>query len=77
MDNIAQRQKVYIEARPFASGDSECDSVLDQLHQAYTEAHESDPPDIRDGFWKLDVLLGHLPLMIIKLFWMTRNTGQT
>ena len=62
MDNIAQRLKAYIEAHPFAPGDSDYETVLDQLYQAYQESHESDPPDIRDGFQELDDLLRHLPL---------------
>jgi hypothetical protein len=45
MDNIAQRLKAYIEAHPFDSGDSDCETVLDQLYQAYQESHESDPSD--------------------------------
>ena len=63
MDNtLAQRLKTYIEAYPFDPGDSDYETVLDQLYQAYTESHESDPPDIRDGFRELDDLLRHLPL---------------
>ena len=62
MDNIAQRLKAYIEAHPFDPGDSNYETVLDQLYQVYQESHESDPPDIRDGFRELDNLLGHLPL---------------
>ena len=63
MDNaLAQRLKTYIEAHPFDPGDSDYETVLDQLYQAYTESHESDPPDIRDGFRELDDLLRHLPL---------------
>ena len=61
MDNIAQRLKAYIEAHPFDPGDSDCETVLDQLYQVYQESHESDPPDIRDGFRELDDLLRHLP----------------
>lgn len=68
MDNIAQRLKAYIEAHPFDSGDSDCETVLDQLYQAYQESHESDPSDIRDGFRELDNLLGHLPLEDNKSF---------
>ncbi len=49
MDNIAQRLKAYIEAHPFDPGDSDCETVLDQLFQAYQESHESDPPEICDG----------------------------
>lgn len=62
MDNIAQRLKAYIDAHPFGAGDSDCETVLDQLYQVYQESHESDPPDIRDGFRELDNLLGHLLL---------------
>ena len=62
MDNIAQRLKAYIEAHPFDPGESDCETVLDQLYQVYQESHESDPPDIRDGFRELDDLLGDLPL---------------
>ena len=62
MENIAKRLNAYITTHPFDSGDSDCETVLDQLYQAYAESHESDPPEIRDGFKELDTLLEHLPL---------------
>lgn len=62
MENIAKRLNAYITAHPFDSGDSDCKTVLDQLYQAYAESHESDPPEIRDGFKELDGLLGDLSL---------------
>ena len=62
MENIAKRLNAYITAHPFDPGDSDCESVLDQLYQAYAESHESDPPEIRNGFKELDDLLGHLSL---------------
>ena len=62
MENIAKRLNAYINAHPFDSGDSDCETVLDQLYQAYAESHESDPPEIRDGFKELDDLLGDLSL---------------
>ena len=62
MDELAQRLKAYIESHPFNPGDSECETILDQLYQAYAESHESDPPEIRDGFKELDSLMGSLPL---------------
>ena len=62
MNELAQRLKAYIEAHPFDPGDSECETILDQLYQAYAESHESDPPEIRSGFKELDDLLGSLPL---------------
>ena len=62
MENIAKRLNAYITAHPFDSGDSDCETVLDQLYQAYAESHESDPPEIRESFKELDELLGALPL---------------
>ena len=62
MDKIAQRLKEYLNTHPFNPGDSDCETVLDQLYQAYTESHESDPTEIRVGFKELDDLLGDLPL---------------
>ena len=57
MDKIAKRMKAYIDTHPFDPGDSDCETVLDQLYQAYAESHESDPPEIRDGFKALDEFL--------------------
>ena len=62
MANIAQLLKAYIEAHPFDPGDSDCETVLDQLYQAYAESHESDPSEITERFKELDELLGVLPL---------------
>ena len=62
MKNIAKRLNAYITAHPFDPGDSDCEAVLDQLYQAYAESHESDPPEIRDGFKELDDRLGNLSL---------------
>ena len=62
MVNIVRQLKAYIEAHPFDPGDSDCETVLDQLYQAYQESHESDPPEIREGFKELDELLCALPL---------------
>ena len=62
MDKIAKRLKDYIDTHPFDSGDSDCETVLDQLYQAYAESHESDPQEIRNSFKELDELLGALPL---------------
>ena len=62
MDKIAQRLKAYIDTHPFGSDDSDCETVLDQLYQAYAESHESDPPEIRDGFKELDKFLEGISL---------------
>ena len=62
MENIAKRLNAYITVHPFDPGDSDCETVLDQLYQAYAESHESDPPEIHNGFKELDDLLGDLSL---------------
>ena len=62
MDNIAKRLASYMDKHPLDLGDTDCETVLDQLYQAYAESHESDPPEIRDGFKELDSLLEHLSL---------------
>ncbi len=58
MENIAKRLNAYITTHPFDSGDSDCETVLDQLYQAYAESHESDPPEIGEGLQKI----GRIPL---------------
>ena len=62
MDKIANRLKAYIDAQPFDLGDSDCETVLEQLYQAYAESHESDPTEISDGFKALEEFLCNLPL---------------
>lgn len=69
MENIAKRLKAYMDKHPFDSGESNCVTVLDQLYQAYAESHESDPPEIRNGFKELDDLLGSLPLQDNNAVW--------
>ena len=60
--SLAQRLKAYIETHPFDPGDSDYETVLDQLYQAYAESHESDPPEIGEGFKELEDFLCKLPL---------------
>ena len=50
MKEIARRLDAYIQIHPFDSSDSDCETVLAQLYQAYAETHESDPKEIGDGF---------------------------
>ena len=57
MDKIAQRLKAYIDTHPFDPGDSDCETVLEQLYQAYAESHESDPVEISEGFKELEEFL--------------------
>lgn len=62
MNRIINQLKTYIETHPFDPGDSDCETVLDQLYQAYAESHESDPSEISNGFKELEEFLCNLPL---------------
>ena len=62
MNKITKLMNDYIATHPFDSGDSDCETVLDQLYQAYAESHESDPPKISTGFKELEECLCKLPI---------------
>ena len=62
MNKISKLLNEYIATHPFDSGDSDCETVLDQLYQAYAESHESDPLEISNGFKELEEFLCNLPL---------------
>lgn len=62
MKNIPHRLNAYIQKHPFDTGDSDCETVLDQRYQAYAESHESDPAKIGDGFKELKEFLHTLSL---------------
>ena len=62
MKDLACRLDAYIRKYPFDSGKSDCETVLEQLYQAYAESHESDPAEIDNGFQVLEELLADLPL---------------
>ncbi len=62
MQDLTNLLRHCLENQPFASGDPDCKTVLDQLYQAYAESHEDDPPSIREGFKELESFLETLPL---------------
>ena len=62
MKNIVNRLDAYIEKHALDLGDSACETVLDQLYQAYAESHENDPAEIGNGFKELEEFLCVLPL---------------
>ena len=62
MQSFAEALKTYTRDHPFDAGNSDAETVLDQLYQAYAESHESDPPEISEGFRDLEELLESLPL---------------
>ena len=59
---IAEALKTYTHNHPFDAGNGDAETVLDQLYQAYCESHESDPPEISEGFKELESFLESLPL---------------
>ena len=62
MNEIARRLNAYIQRHPFDPGDGGCETVLEQLYQAYAESHESDPAEIGESFKELEEFLCSLPL---------------
>ena len=62
LNPISAALRTYIETHPFDGGTCDCETVLEQLYQAYTESHESDPPDITALFRELSEHLERLPL---------------
>ena len=41
--------RTYLRNHPFDPGNSDAETVLDQIYHAYAESHESDPPEISEG----------------------------
>ena len=62
MNPISEALRTYLDTHPFDVGTSDFETVLDQLYHAYTESHESDPPDITVLFRELSEYLERLPL---------------
>ena len=59
---IAKQTQDYCKKHPLDLGDSDCETVLEQLYQSYAESHESDPNEISGGFKELEDFLCALPL---------------
>lgn len=62
MKEIFCRMNVYLQTHPLVLGDSDCETVLDQLYQTYAESHESDHQEIAGGFKDLEEFLCTLSL---------------
>ena len=62
MQTFLELLKRCTESHTFDTGDPENRTVLDQLFCAYQDSHETDPPEIRDGFKELDTYLRQLSL---------------
>ena len=62
MQSYAEALKAYTRNHPFNAGNSDAETILDQLYTAYAESHESDPPEISEGFRELEEFLESLPL---------------
>lgn len=64
---ISEALNAYTRDHPFDAGNGDSETVLDQLYQAYAESHESDPPEISEGFKELECFLETLPLAVFTL----------
>ena len=62
MKSVYEAMRDYLQTHPYDVGDPDCENILDLLYRAYAETHESDPPEIRQGFIELEELLKTLPL---------------
>ena len=62
MQSFAEALKAYTHDHPIDGGNGDAETVLDQIYQAYAESHESDPPEISEGFKELECFLETLPL---------------
>ena len=62
MQSFAEALNAYTRNHPFDAGNGDAETVLDQLYQSYSESHESDPPEISEGFKELECFLESLPL---------------
>ena len=59
MQALLDLLKRCAENHTFDTGDPDNRTVLDQLFCAYQDSHETDPPEIKDGFKELDTYLRH------------------
>jgi len=59
---FAEALKAHTHDHPFYAGNGDAETILDHLYQAYAESHESDPPEISEGFKELECFLETLPL---------------
>ena len=62
MQSFTEALKAYTRDHPFDAGNGDEETVLDHLYHAYAESHESDPPEISEGFTELECYLETLPL---------------
>ena len=62
MKPISVVLKASIDTHPFDGGTCDCETVLEQSYQAYSDSHESDPPNITALFRELSEFLETLPL---------------
>ena len=62
MQSFAEALNAYTRDHPFDAGNDDAETVLDQLYQSYSESHESDPPEISEGFKERECFLESLPL---------------
>ena len=57
MQTLLELLKRCTESHTFDTVDPDNPAVLDQLFCAYQDSHETDPPEIKNGFKELDTYL--------------------
>ena len=62
MQTLLELLKRCAETNTIDTGDPDNPTVLDQLFCVYQDSHETDPPEIKDGFKELDTYLRQLSL---------------
>lgn len=62
MRQLKEKLAQYLAEYPIDFGTSDADSILDFLYGAYSESHESDPPETKALFAQLGEHLEMLPL---------------
>lgn len=62
MKPYSEALRDHLQTQPYDIGDPDCENILNLLYRAYTETHESDPPETQSGFAELEEFLKTLPL---------------
>ena len=69
MQPLLELLKRCEESNTFDTGDPDNPTVLEQLFCAYQDSHETDPPEITEGFKDLDTYLRQLSLADNNAVW--------
>lgn len=62
MNQLKEKMQEYLACHPIDYGNSDAESVIYLLYTAYSEAHEADPPRIKELIAELDPILEAMPI---------------